>query len=308
MIDILLAAYNGEKYIGEQIESVLAQDFRDFRLIIRDDASADRTADIVRHYEKRYPHKISFNVNKENSGCAGANFFAMLREARGDYVMFCDQDDVWFSDKISKSLKKIQKAEKKYGEATPLLLHTDLTVTDENLNVRAKSMFAYQHLNRDSVSVKKLMVQNVATGCTFMLNRALADRLLYTPKSVPVHDWWIALYTACCGRIVFLDEPTLFYRQHGTNTCGARDMGDVRYMADRLSRGKNASLMLKYGYRQAAEMYEVLKNEGDKELGELLKGYGELEGKPYLKRLAFVLKNGVLKDGIVRKAGQILFL
>lgn len=306
MIDILLATYNGEKYIGEQIESVLNQDYGDFRLIIRDDASADRTADIIRHYEKRYPDKIYFSVNKENSGCAGANFFAMLKEARGDYVMFCDQDDVWFPDKVSKSLKKIRKAEKKLGEATPLLLHTDLTVTDESLNVKAKSMFAYQHLNFNSVSVKKLMVQNVATGCTFMLNRALADRLVYTPQSVPVHDWWIALYTACCGRVIFLNEPTLFYRQHGTNICGARDMGDMRYMAERLSKRKNASLMLKYGYRQAAEMANVI--EGDKAVRELLRGYGELEEKPYLKRLAFVVKHGIFKDGIVRKAGQILFL
>lgn len=305
MIDILLAAYNGEKYIGEQIESVMSQSFQNIHLTVCDDASSDRTADIVRSYESRYPHKISLSVNRENSGSVGANFFAMLTKAQGDYVMFCDQDDVWFPDKVEKSIEKIKQAENKYGEKTPLLLHTDLTVTDENLQVKAKSMFAYQHLNHNSNTVEKLLVQNIATGCTFTLNRPLVDRLTHTPQSVPLHDWWIALYTACCGRIVFLDEPTLFYRQHGTNTCGAKDMGDIRYIEERLKNGKNASLMLKYGYRQAAEMAQLL---GENEDRELVKGYGELENKPYLKRLAFALKNKTLKDGIVRKAGQILFL
>lgn len=307
MIDILLASYNGEKYIGEQLDSVLKQDFEDFKLTIRDDASADRTADIVRRYEKRFPGKISFSVNRENSGCAGANFFSMLKAVKGDYVMFCDQDDVWFPDKASKSLKKMLAAEAEFGRETPLLLHTDLTVTDESLRVKAKSLFAYQRLNPHGAALNKLLVQNVATGCTFMLNRALADRLTHTPQSVPVHDWWIALYAACCGRLVLLDEPTLFYRQHGANTCGAQDMGDIRYMAERLKKRENASLMLKYGYRQAAELAAVLKEAGE-EPPELLKGYGELEGKPYLKRLAFVLKHGILKDGIVRRAGQMLFL
>ena len=142
MIDILLAAYNGEKYIARQLESLLEQTCQDFTLRICDDCSTDRTADIIYHYAKRYPNKIVFTVNEKNSGSAAFNFFKLLQNSTADYVMFCDQDDVWFKDKVELSLEKIRQAEDNYGSGTPILLHTDLTVTDGELNTISPSMFA----------------------------------------------------------------------------------------------------------------------------------------------------------------------
>ncbi len=308
MIDILLAAYNGERYISEQIESVLAQDCDDFTLRICDDCSTDRTPDIIRRYAKRHPGKIIFTQNEKNSGCAAENFFKLLYSSDADYIMFCDQDDVWFKNKISLSLELMKNTEALYGKDMPVLLHTDLTVTDSELNVIARSMFDYQHLCRDERSAAHTAVQNTVTGCTMMLNRTLADRLRHTPVSVPVHDWWIALYTACCGKTVFCNEPTLFYRQHKTNICGAQNMSDIRYITQRAAEKQRSSLMIKYGYRQAAEMAGFYGSELGEENCALLKGYGELEKKPYLKRLAYVLRHGLLKSGIARKLGQLLYL
>lgn len=308
MIDILLAAYNGEKYIARQLESLLEQTCQDFTLRICDDCSTDRTADIIYHYAKRYPNKIVFTVNEKNSGSAAFNFFKLLQNSTADYVMFCDQDDVWFKDKVELSLEKIRQAEDNYGSGTPILLHTDLTVTDGELNTISPSMFALQHLNFEQTAVNNLAVQNIVTGCTMMLNRELVNRLTYIPVSVPVHDWWIALYTACCGKIVFYDRPTLFYRQHTTNVCGAQDMSDMGYITARAGQKDRSRLMLRYGYRQAAEMARVYAGTLGQENYALLRGYGELENKPYLKKLAFVIKHKVFKSGIIRKLGQLIYM
>jgi glycosyltransferase involved in cell wall biosynthesis len=308
MIDILMAVYNGEKYLAEQIESVLAQDCEGIVLKIRDDCSTDRSADIIRHYAKRYPQKIRFTQSRKNSGSAAANFFELLRSSTADYVMFCDQDDVWFKDKVSLSLKYMREEEKKQGANTPVLLHTDLTVVNESMEVKAKSMFASQRLDSRRNSVKELAVQNVVTGCTMMLNKALVDKLTYTPSSVPVHDWWIALFTACCGSIVFVDKPTLYYRQHSGNMCGAQNMSDIGYVAKRAAQFKRSTLMIRYGYRQAAEMARVYGSKLGEDNLALLKGYGELEHKPYIERLRFVFKHHIFKDGIVRRIGQLIYL
>lgn len=308
MIDILLASYNGEKYIAEQIESLLAQDYTDFTIKICDDCSTDRTVDIIRHYAKRYPNKVKFTVNEKNSGSPSNNFFALMYSSNADYIMFCDQDDVWFDNKVSASLNKMKEREQELGKDVPLLLHTDLTVTDSGLKPVAKSMFAMQKLDYTRTAVNKLAVQNIATGCTMMLNRALAERLTKAPVSVPVHDWWIALYTACCGKIIFLNEPTLYYRRHNTNVCGAQDMSDMGYIISRAAQAGRARLMIKYGYRQAAEMARLYGESLGKENYGLLSAYGALEGQKYFKRLAFVLKNGTLKSGIVRKTGQFIYL
>jgi hypothetical protein len=202
----------------------------------------------------------------------------------------------------------MREEEKRQGVNTPVLLHTDLTVVNESLEVKAGSMFARQRLDSSHIAVNELAVQNIVTGCTMMLNRALADKLTYIPLSVPVHDWWIALFTACCGSIVFVDKPTLYYRQHSGNMCGAQNMSDMGYVAKRAVQVGRSSQMIRYGYKQAAEMAKAYGNELGEDNFALLKGYGELEGKPYFKRLSFVFKHRIFKDGIIRRLGQLIYL
>ena len=309
MIDILLAVYNGEKYLTGQIDSLLSQSYKNIHIVIRDDGSSDGSVGIIEKYAAKYPEIIDFDVNKKNSGSPRANFFSMLAQSRGEYVMFCDQDDIWTDNKVKLSLEKMKRAEESYGSNTPILVHSDLMVVDENVFPVSMSMFHLQHLNSKRTGVRNLLVQNIVTGCTMMLNRSLVDRLSYTPKMVPLHDWWIALFTACCGRIVFLDVPTVLYRRHEKNYCGPQDMSSPAYLMNRAKNGKRNRQMLIYGYKQAAEMAEAY---GSGILGEknyaLLKGYGELENKPYPQRLWYVLSKGILKSGVIRKIGQFIYL
>ncbi|MDD4782006.1 MAG: glycosyltransferase, partial [Tissierellia bacterium] len=129
MIDILLASYNGEKYIGEQIESILNQTYQDWFLYIKDDCSIDNTLDIALEYERKYIDKIKVIKSDIPSGSAKNNFFSMLPYSQNDYIMTCDQDDIWLPNKIELTFNKMKDVEKENSNI-PILIHTDLKVVD----------------------------------------------------------------------------------------------------------------------------------------------------------------------------------
>ena len=143
-IYILLSTYNGEKYLKEQLDSLFSQSYKDFKLIVRDDGSNDKTLDILKKYDiELLPSFGNLGVKK--------SFEKLLKYAsennEAKYFMFCDQDDVWKSDKIEKTLKKMQELENLYGNNMPLLIHTDLEVVNENLKTINHSMWQYEKIN-----------------------------------------------------------------------------------------------------------------------------------------------------------------
>jgi len=221
MISILLAAYNGELFISEQLESLLRQTFQDFVIYIRDDRSTDSTSSIIQKYADQYPQKIFIAQNEKNIGGSKHNFIKMMMEHKDDYVMLCDQDDVWLPDKIEKSLDKIQEIEMVYGKSEPALVHSDLTVVDERLNIISNSVLKEVLSDCSKTSLNKKIIQNTITGCTAMYNRALAN-LISEPQYMIMHDWWILLIAAAFGKIGTIYEPTILYRQHENNDIGAK--------------------------------------------------------------------------------------
>jgi glycosyltransferase involved in cell wall biosynthesis len=222
---ILLAAYNGARYINEQISSIRGQTFADWTLLARDDGSTDGTAELLNAAARQDSRIKVVHDQRGNLGPIG-NFGALLQAANtvgADYVFLSDQDDVWLPDKVSKELGCMQAAEARYGAVTPLLVHSDLTVTDSSLNVVNKSFMTYQNIwHDDHEPIRTLLVQNFVTGCTALANRALLDLALPVPTGVLMHDWWLALCAATCGRIAYVAEPTVLYRQHRTNQVGAK--------------------------------------------------------------------------------------
>ena len=131
-IAILLAVYNGEKYLREQIDSVIAQTNKDWTLYIRDDASTDSTLAIIHEYSERYDNVISVEDGDGNLGCRG-NFFRLLEVVESKYYMFCDGDDVWFDFKVQLTYDAMLKAD--IEEMRPVIVHTTWTLTDADLNV-----------------------------------------------------------------------------------------------------------------------------------------------------------------------------
>lgn len=135
MIEILLATYNSEKYLTDQLDSLFEQTFEDWHLTVQDDGSTDKTVDILRKYAAVYPEKMTVHVNEKNLGGAKYNFYDMLLKADADYVMTCDHDDVWLPDKMERTMATMKDLEAQNAPDIPLLVHTDLTVVDENQTI-----------------------------------------------------------------------------------------------------------------------------------------------------------------------------
>ncbi len=223
-VDILLATYNGEYFVAEQIRSILDQTHQNIRLIIRDDASTDGTRAILETFSRQHPDKIKLLPPEKNLGIRG-NFSKLMEHAEANYVMFSDQDDIWLPEKISKTLDKMNKAEEIYGAHSPLLVHTDLTVTDKNLMTLHPSFWNLSRLRPTNCrSLRHMLVQNNVTGCTMMINKSLLQLSMPIPLECIMHDWWIGLTAAAFGHIDTISEPTMLYRQHGNNAVGAKSL------------------------------------------------------------------------------------
>ncbi len=235
-IEILMAVYNGQTYLAQQIDSILQQDTEDWHLTISDDGSSDGSMEIVQDYIIRYPNRISRVFPPERFGNARDHFFWLMKSCEADYMLFCDQDDVWHADKVRKTIDALESAENQWGLEMPVLVFTDQTVVDQELNVIASSMMKFQHMKPNVQDYRSLLIENTVTGCTAGINRALADlagKCIKTEQTI-MHDWWIGIVAARFGKMIYLDESTMEYRQHGRNSVGAKNVHSIIYLLDKL--------------------------------------------------------------------------
>lgn len=225
MVAILISTYNGSKYLKDQLDSLIVQTYNDWIIAIRDDGSTDTTQDIIKEYLCKYPEKIIFYDSSLNLG-AGKSFMHLLELTKADYYMFCDQDDVWMRDKIKISVDKIQSLEIEFGKDTPIGIFTDLTVVDSNLNILMPSLWKGD--NRHPEYTKDLYQQwinrHATYGCTMIINNA-AKQIVFPYRQfdgvMGAHDAWIEYILIKKGIYRYIDKPTIYYRQHGTNVIGA---------------------------------------------------------------------------------------
>lgn len=302
MIDILLACYNGEDYIREQLDSILNQSYQNWNLIIRDDGSSDGTLRIVNEYVKQYPEKIQLMNSFSPSGSAKLNFFLLMQAAKKPYVMFCDQDDIWLSNKIQKTLDKMIETEKD-NLSIPILVHSDLEVVDEQGNSLAGSLYRYQSIDVGYFNrIERLLVQNMVTGCTMMVNQPMMKLIKSMPEQAIMHDWWIALHAMSFGKIVYIDEPMVRYRQHGRNEVGAKDTKSFSYWVKQLSRIKILQVQLYRTYEQA-QIFSEIAFENDQSVA---KAYASLAKRRKLMRILGLIKGGFMKNTWIRRLGQFI--
>jgi glycosyltransferase involved in cell wall biosynthesis len=224
-VDIVLATYQGAAFLPPQLASIVAQRGVAWRLFVRDDGSSDGTRSILAAFREQHPDRVTLVEDEDLHLGAAQSFSRLLAATTAPYVFMCDQDDVWWPDKLERSLEILRRAEAESG-GRPVLVHTDLRIVDAELRVLAPSMDAYQRLGADRRhALRQLLVQNTVTGCTAGVNRALLDRALPVPEDAIMHDWWMALVAASCGRVAYVPEATIDYRQHGSNALGARRYG-----------------------------------------------------------------------------------
>lgn len=253
MINILLATYNGEKYLSEQLDSIVNQTYKDWKLIIHDDGSSDGTIKVIEVYVAKYPEKIVFIDDNVKTGGAKNNFLHLMKFATEPYIMFCDQDDLWLQNKIQLTYDIMVKNELKYGDI-PLLVHTDLKIVDSRLNLISSSMVSYQKLKPENGNnIVCLAIENCITGCTMMINKKLLNESLRMPQEAMMHDWWIGLMALKNkGIIKFLPMATILYRQHAINTIGAKEATFIYYIQKLLH--LNSLLM---GYYLISKQYQA---------------------------------------------------
>lgn len=232
-IEILLATYNGEKYLKEQLLSIVNQTNQNWFLTIRDDGSTDSTPEIISSFIQLYPNKIKLLTDSYSRLKSTLSFSKLIEASSGNYMMLCDQDDYWLPTKIEDTLKVLLEEEQKNPDI-PIMVFTDMKVVDNNLNILNHSFINSQKLYPTVVSdYHKLIALNVVAGCTTLFNRKSISYITPIISSKIIHDQWIAVNISKFGKVVFLEKQTSLYRQHGNNTVGT-DYKNWRYFLDKI--------------------------------------------------------------------------
>lgn len=223
MIAILLATYNSQNFLAEQIDSIFGQTYKDWVLYVRDDGSTDNTINIVKKYMIKYPNKVYLIDNEGKSLRAYLNFMALAEKVDADYYAFCDHDDVWLYDKLEVSFNRMRTLEA-VNPDKPILVHTDMRVVDQNLNVINNSFWAYTKLLPGKTSFVELVCCNSVNGCTILFNKKAKKIALQHVEHATMHDMLLAQTVAASGGIVSaVNKPTVLYRQHIDNVVGAHE-------------------------------------------------------------------------------------
>lgn len=299
-IAILLATYNGLPYIREQIESLMNQTYQDWHLYIHDDESCDGTVEVLQEYKKKYPNKISI-VDGGRTGSAKNNFLYLLNQVESSIYMFCDQDDVWLSNKIETEINAFEETE--VGDC-PVLVFTDLKIVNESLQTIAESLWKYYNLCTENIKMESLIIQNVITGCTMLINKKMRDMMIsyHEIDNVPMHDKWAAMIALQFGKIVRVNEQMILYRQHEYNSVGAKKSFGFYYIVSKLRKLSELKIQYSFTRRQAQEFCRVFDMREDS----LLYRYGEIDKKSKIQRLLFYLKNKIYSNRISQLVGLIL--
>ena len=220
-VEVLLATFNGEIYLQEQIDSILAQDYQNLRLLVRDDGSCDGTTEIHRQYGSAFPERVFIVPTGRPTGSPKRNFLRLMNASTANYVCFSDQDDVWLPDKVTVTMEAMQALESQWGESAPALVFTDLRVVDPELRLIHESFWQFMKIKPKNIDhPNKLMLKPIVTGCTAMLNRPLLEIARRMPEEAFMHDFWIGLLASTMGKSRAVGRQTVLYRQHGKNLIG----------------------------------------------------------------------------------------
>lgn len=228
-VAVIMSTYNGEKYLKEQIDSILAQNNVDVTIYIRDDGSSDRTVDIIKEYMETHDNFRLF-IGK-NMG-VGNSFMQVLYsvDKNNDYYAFADQDDVWLSDKIEKAIEGIKDLEK------PALYCSNQILVDGKLN-----RIGMRYISNPDVSYRQIVCQNKISGCTMVWNKELHGFLSkneFRPSEdllrKRIHDVWVAMVASVVGMIKYDIHGYILYRQHESNVVGVKKTNIIKQWMEKI--------------------------------------------------------------------------
>lgn len=224
-----MATYNGEKYLAEQLDSIINQTYHNWNLLIRDDSSTDRTLEIIQDYQKKDNRIKLLKDNKGNLGIV-KNFEELLKNSESEFIMFSDQDDIWVENKLDMYLKMIEKIKNK-----GFMIHSDAILFDKNKsNILKDTFISKKAINR---GLENVFFNYFVQGATILISKEIKNFILPFPKEVYLHDRYIHLISELFFERIFVNKALIYYRQHGDNQIGAkntiRELLSKRYFDER---------------------------------------------------------------------------
>lgn len=271
---ILLATYNGEKYLRTLLDSILNQTSSEWTLYVRDDNSKDETLSILEEYRKKTSKIVMIDDIKENLGCNG-NFYHMLEVVESDYYMFCDQDDEWLPEKVDVSLRTAEETAAA-NPGRPVIVHSDFSVTNDKLDIIYPSYWAHIHMTPELYYDRHMVaLANPVVGASMILNKALRDISQPLPGSDMMYDSWISLVCVRNNGVIIADHGIhRKYRIHDSNVAGGDflkkrsflDMGIIRKVLrtniDKANRLQFAGCMKTWQYPYYKIKYTLMRRYG----------------------------------------------
>ncbi|WP_298263710.1 glycosyltransferase [Acidocella sp.] len=316
-IDIAMSVYNADKWLPEMLDSIVRQTARSWRLIVWNDGSTDKTAEILQEWQERHPDRMFLIQNKENKNLGIAQGFSeALTCCDAPYVMLADGDDIWLPDKIELSYEFIRSQESRLPPQTPILIHTDLEMVSADKVSIAPSTWQVYRMRPTDNKIRRIMYGNNVSGATMLMNRAVVDIALPIPETLKEQDWWLALAASAFGVIVPLPKVTMLYRRHGnndniiSNSPSARDrMRRVLTTVYRPSSARRRIYEL-FGrsYYICNIFYYRYKNQLTPELSQMFSDYINLRSLGFWRRRYVIIRYGLWFRNVLADVGLMLVL
>lgn len=273
-ISIALAVYNGEKYLEELLKSLEEQTVKPRELIVIDDCSSDASLKIINDFQFSFEKKIF--SNKENRGPV-YTFKKLTGLCQGDFIAFCDQDDIWLPKKLEYSLARIKQVENNI----PGVVFSDLSIINEEGKLVQNSFWKQMAIEPNKFSLTHILFGNIITGCTALINKSMANELLKMPLNAMMYDHWIALIAYTFGKFLFIEEPTVLFRTHRQNVTSKEKRSLFKVLFDDL---KNHSFYLSENLQQATEFKALYSSYLRKEDLKKLEEFINLQDKSFIHK------------------------
>jgi glycosyltransferase involved in cell wall biosynthesis len=298
-IDILLATYNGARFLSLQLDSLLNQTYNQIHIFIRDDGSKDNTLQIVKSYQHQFPEKITLIEGEINQNKATGNFSILMTYSTSDYILFSDQDDIWELDKVEKLYHKITAVEA-LNPNMPVYIFSDLKMIDEKGSEIASSLWEKEGINPKNIKLGNLLTQNIANGCASIINKKLLELGKDIPKGVLMHDHWLIILASAAGVVDYITDKTINHRIHQSNSSRAESEIKKERKKSLMSIIKGENLDNYYQklksqailIKQRLQEKSLLSIEKEKVLNDFI----ELKNYSFIKRKKVILKNDFLKN------------